>query len=53
MHNRDSASYYINNFLTSYQELNEIPGEALPESHALSMFLKGIKDTDYETFVEM
>lgn len=53
MHNGDSASYYINNFLTSYQELNEIPGEALSESHALSMFLKGIKDTDYETFVEI
>ena len=53
MNNGDSASHYINNFLTSYRELNEIPGEALSNSHALSMFLKGIKDSDYETFVEI
>eukprot|EP00957_Ditylum_brightwellii_P141339 10769294-Ditylum_brightwellii.AAC.2 len=53
MNNGDSASHYINNFLTSYRELNEIPCEALSKSHTLSMFLKGIKDTYYETFVEI
>eukprot|EP00957_Ditylum_brightwellii_P171027 13019392-Ditylum_brightwellii.AAC.1 len=53
MSNGDSTSYYINNFLTLYRELNEIPGEALSNSHALSMFLKGIKGTYYETFVKI
>ena len=36
-----------------YRELNEIPGEALSESHALSMFLRGISDPDYLTFVHI
>eukprot|EP00957_Ditylum_brightwellii_P081814 6224485-Ditylum_brightwellii.AAC.1 len=53
MSNGDSALYYINKFLTSYRELNKIPGEPLSDSHALSMFLKGIKDTDYKTFIKM
>ena len=49
----DDAAQYINNFLTSYRELNEIPGEALSESHAISMFLQGITDPDFETFVKI
>eukprot|EP00957_Ditylum_brightwellii_P038399 2902280-Ditylum_brightwellii.AAC.1 len=32
LHNRDSTSQYINNRLTSYWELNEIPGEVLSDS---------------------
>eukprot|EP00957_Ditylum_brightwellii_P170035 12942186-Ditylum_brightwellii.AAC.1 len=53
MSNKDSASYCINNFLALYRELNEIPGKALSDMHALSMFLKGMKDTDHETFVKI
>eukprot|EP00957_Ditylum_brightwellii_P065749 4987580-Ditylum_brightwellii.AAC.1 len=53
LYNGNSASQYINNFLSSYQELNEIPGEGLLENHALSVFLWGIMDTDYGTFVEI
>eukprot|EP00957_Ditylum_brightwellii_P176262 13420970-Ditylum_brightwellii.AAC.1 len=53
MHNRDSTLQYINNFLTLYLELNEIPGEALSDRYALLMSLKGMKDADYETFNEI
>ena len=34
--------------LTAYQELNNIPGKSLSDNHALSIFLKGIADPDYE-----
>eukprot|EP00957_Ditylum_brightwellii_P008872 672459-Ditylum_brightwellii.AAC.1 len=53
LHNSNLASQHINNFLTLCQELNKIPGEGLLENHALSIFLCGVKDTDYETFVEI
>eukprot|EP00957_Ditylum_brightwellii_P080986 6160144-Ditylum_brightwellii.AAC.1 len=53
MHSRDNALQYINNFLTVYRELNKIPGKSLSDSHTLSLFLKGIKDTDYKMFVEI
>eukprot|EP00957_Ditylum_brightwellii_P106253 8105840-Ditylum_brightwellii.AAC.3 len=46
IHNGDSALQYINDFLTAYRELNEIPDEVLSDSHLLSLFLKGIKDTN-------
>eukprot|EP00957_Ditylum_brightwellii_P104775 7985880-Ditylum_brightwellii.AAC.1 len=43
--------YRIKNFLTIYQELDEIPNEGWSESHALSMFLKEIIDLVLETFI--
>eukprot|EP00957_Ditylum_brightwellii_P028048 2117692-Ditylum_brightwellii.AAC.1 len=42
--NSNSASQYIDSFLISFREINEIPGEALSESHAISLFLWGITD---------
>ena len=51
--NGTTASQYINNFLTAYRELNNIPGESISDSHALSMFLHGITDPDFSTFVQI
>ena len=48
-----NSEQYINNFLTSFQELNKITGEAILESHALSLFLRGVKDTDFEMTAEI
>ena len=43
-----NASQSINIFLTSFQELKQTPEEAISESHALSLFLRGIEDMDFE-----
>ena len=48
-----NSEQYINNFLTSFRELNKITGETILESHALSLFLRGIKDTDFEMTAEI
>ena len=42
---------YMNNFLTSSQELRKNPGEAIQESYALSLILRGIKDPDLDMTV--
>ena len=42
---------YINSFMTTYRELNNIPGEGWSAGHTKSVFLKGIQDPDYDTFV--
>eukprot|EP00957_Ditylum_brightwellii_P089878 6844704-Ditylum_brightwellii.AAC.1 len=51
--NTGNALQYINSFLTSYWELNDIPGKVLSDSHALSMLLRGITNPDYSTFVQI
>ena len=33
--------------------IEKVPGEAISESHDLSLFLRGIKDPDFETTVEI
>ena len=48
-----NTAQYINNFLTLFQELKKIPGEAISESHGLSLFLRGVKDLDFEMTVEI
>ena len=48
-----SASSYINSFLIFYRDLNKIPGEGISKGHAVSMFLKGITDPDYDTTVQI
>ena len=45
------AQQYINSFMTTYRELNNIPGEGWSAGHTKSVFLKGIQDPDYDTFV--
>ena len=47
----DGVLRYINNFITTYRELDEVPGEGWSPSHALSVFLDGITDPSFETFV--
>eukprot|EP00957_Ditylum_brightwellii_P005585 427827-Ditylum_brightwellii.AAC.1 len=49
----NEASHYISNFLTSYQETDNIPNEGWSESHALNVFFKGITDPSYEMFVRI
>ena len=44
---------YINNVLTSFWELNKIPEEFISESHALFLFLRDIKDPDFDRIVEI
>eukprot|EP00957_Ditylum_brightwellii_P059031 4477292-Ditylum_brightwellii.AAC.1 len=51
--NRYTALQYINQFLTAYRELNNIPGESISENHVLSIFLKGIANPNYATFVQI
>ena len=36
-----NASQYMNDLLTSFQELKKFPGEVVLEIHALSLFLRG------------
>ena len=48
-----NSEQYINNFLTSFRELNKITGETILESHALSLFLRRITDTDFEMTAEI
>ena len=43
----------INNFLTSFLLLKKNPGEAISESHALSLFHRGVKDPGFEMTVEI
>eukprot|EP00957_Ditylum_brightwellii_P012541 947642-Ditylum_brightwellii.AAC.1 len=50
-HCLNGALHYIDIFLTLYQELGNILNEGWLESHALSVFFKGITDPSYETFV--
>ena len=47
------SAQYINNFLTSFQDLNNNPGEAISESHALYLFMRGVKDPYFEMTVEI
>eukprot|EP00957_Ditylum_brightwellii_P009180 694796-Ditylum_brightwellii.AAC.1 len=51
--NGTTVSQCINNFLTAYRELNNIPGELISDSHTLSMFLHGISDPDFAMFVQI
>ena len=46
-----TASTYINKFLSWYQDLQKIPGESLSDSFAIQLFLKNIKDPEYEITV--
>jgi hypothetical protein len=48
-----TTSQYINNFLTAYRDLNNIPGESISDSHVLSMFLHGIIDPNFATLVQI
>ena len=47
----ESASNYINKFLIWFRDLNKIPGEGYSNSHGISLFLRNIRDTEYETTV--
>ena len=46
------TAQYINNFLTSFQELDKIPEGAISEIYALYLFLMGINDPYFEMTVE-
>ena len=42
------AMAYINKFLIYLRDLNKIPGEEYSASHGVSLFLRNIKDDDYQ-----
>ena len=42
------AMAYINKFLIYLRDLNKIPGEEFSASHGVSIFLRNIKDDDYQ-----
>ena len=42
-----NSAQYINNSLTSFLELNKTPGEAILESHAVPLFMRGVKDPEF------
>ena len=48
-----NTAQYINNFLTSFRELNRIPGEDISESNTLYLVLWGIYDPDFQIILEI
>ena len=48
-----NAANYINNLLTTYIELKEIPCESISDSHVLSLFPNGITDPYFQMPVEI
>ena len=47
LHSGNTASEYINKFLTLLDELSKINGEAYSKNHPIFLFLRIIEDIDY------
>jgi hypothetical protein len=51
LHAEISGSEYVNRFMAWYCDLEKIKGEGMPASHVVSVFLKNITDTGFQTTV--
>jgi hypothetical protein len=51
LHTGISVSEYVNKFMAWYHDLEKIKCEGMSASHVVSVFLRNITDTDYQTTV--
>jgi hypothetical protein len=51
LHPGISGSEYVNKFMAWYRDLEKIKREGMSASHVVSVFLRNVTDTDYQTTV--